>query len=899
MFPVSYRQITNIIVVTLTCFAGTVFAQNNCAFETKGTTVPNTSGTPMVINSDTGTVISANFFDSGAIDPPHFDGQEYVSVCIHEPDSNRITKATITTDVGLDNDTSIKGYPQFVIGTKFGNQYETSFRYYPNTGLPADQQWPLTADNLTGNAVFEFANLAYVSQTKGIGLPAFTNTLPEIIVTLDIDEQNVVGSERDVMLESWFYDTSANADIIGNTTTGQPIVNTLNNIVGIGHPHYSVLDNTLLEMMVHIGPLSPNDVSGATRNPGQNQLTENYSGKDYDGDGIDDHFDVDSHINANTNIEPQPGIYSSGIDENNDGIDDADLLPVTIGNHQYSIWYGASSLSPIIIFSRETNASLQNDFDPTTPDMNLSEEGEIELPWNDFIEYTLGTTLETQLQQLNQIEIVLALADPDFERTLTWMDTGLNPFPIMSSSAGAIGGVELGVEPQINAPSDDPYSATINKFEVSINGNIYGLNDTDAPVVSIDSISDSSNITSISGTATDNVAIDRHRLLIRSLSTGYYWNGSNWTTNWAWFVPNGVETWSYDIPLDDGNYETTAWAWDTSNNIGNIVTDNFIVTRPDTTPPVVSIDPLQPLPSGPVTISGTSSDNTEIDRNRLLVQNTNTGEYWSGSNWTDSWSWFTPTGLIDWSYDIFLPAANYKTIAWTWDTSNNIGDIVSNDFTVFSEADSTPPTTSIDQLSSSSPGMTTLSGESFDNVAIDRNRLLIQNIDTNLFWNGTSWINNWSWVTPTGTDNWQYNISLTTGHYRTIAWTWDTSNNIGNIVTKLFSIEDTSPPTIEIVGPTSDSSVSTGDVFIYLSAFDNVGIDRSRLLIRNIQTNMYWNGNEWVPQWSWFPPSSGTVEAPFEAMSLTESGMYEIIAWTWDTSNNIAQHDSETISVSF
>ena len=375
-------------------------AQSMCSYETMGTTAPNTSGTPVVISPLTGTVISANFFDSGAIDPPFFDGMEFVSVCVEN--HNGVTSATITTDVGLDDDTRIKAYPQFAIGSKFGQQSETSFRFYSNNGLPADQQWPVTATNLNDvNNNFELANLEYVSNIRGVGLPAYTNNLPEISITLDIDEQNVIGAERDVMLESWFFDTSANANVIGNNlATGLPIANTLNNIVGIGHPHFQELNNTLLEMMVHIGPLSPNDVSRATRNPGQNQLTEIFSGKDSDGDGIDDHFDVDSHINLNNNLDPQPGVYSSGVDANGDGIDDADILPIQIGSFMYSIWYGVSFLSPIVIFSRETNSSLQNDFDPLTPDMNLSVEGEFTLPWNDFLEYTIND-LQPKLQALN------------------------------------------------------------------------------------------------------------------------------------------------------------------------------------------------------------------------------------------------------------------------------------------------------------------------------------------------------------------------------------------------------------------------------------------------------------------------------------------------------------------
>ena len=446
-----------------------------CEFEVLGTTVPNTSGSPAVISDTSGTVISANFFNSGAIDP--IDGLEFVSVCVSPSDENGVVTAEISSDVGQTDNTLIKAYPQFVIGTKFGNQFETSFRFYNNSGLPQDQQWPVTATNLNDpDSLFQFANLEYVSQTRGVGLPAFTSDLPEIAITLDIDEINVVGSERDVMLESWFYDTSANADMIGsNTVTGAPVANTLNNIVSIGHPHFPELDNVLLEMMVHVGALSPNDISRATRNPGQNQLTETFSGKDTDGDGIDDHFDVDSHVNINNNQDPQPGKYSSGVDDNGDGIDDADFLPITIGSYKYSIWYGETFISPNIIFSRETNASLQSNFDPLTPDMDLSAEGEITLPWNDFLEYTLNI-LEARLQQQNQIEIALKMEFPEFQRTLPWMDSNRNPFPKMASQAGAIGGVEFGVEPQTNGNDDLPYSAIVNTFSVTVDGNEHGLN---------------------------------------------------------------------------------------------------------------------------------------------------------------------------------------------------------------------------------------------------------------------------------------------------------------------------------------------------------------------------------------------------------------------------------------
>ena len=216
--------------------------------------------------------------------------------------------------------------------------------------------------------------------------------------------------------------------------------------------------------MVHIGPLSPHDISGSKNNPGQNQLTEIYSGLDFDLDGIDDHFDVDSHeyINSNNPLDPKPGIYSSGVDQNGDGIDDADLLPIVIGDFAYSIWYGETFLSPVVIFSRETNSTLTNDFDPTTADMNLTDEGEISLPWNEFLDYTLFD-VETKLQNLG----------------VAWVTGADNPFPAMRASGGAIGGVEFGVEPQTNNPADEPYNLTINKFTVEVNGKTGGLTSFD------------------------------------------------------------------------------------------------------------------------------------------------------------------------------------------------------------------------------------------------------------------------------------------------------------------------------------------------------------------------------------------------------------------------------------
>ena len=775
-----------------------------CEYGVTGTSFPPTSGSPTTISNQTGTVISGNFFNSGAIDPPYRDNQEYVSVCISPFDSQGNRSAEITTDVGRDNDFIVKAYPQFVVGTKFGNQFETSFRYYSNNGLAPEDRWPVvaTGQDINGQP-YQFANLEYVSRKKKVKLPAFTNDLPEIVVHIDLDEHNVVGSERDVMLESWFFDTSANASQIGNNTaTNQPIANTLNNIVGVGHPLSPEFNNTLLEMMVHIGPLSKNDISEANNNPGQKQLTEIYSGKDSDGDGIDDHFDVDSHayVDSTNPNDPDPGLYSSGNDLNNDGIDDADLLPIKIGDYEYSIWYGTTFFAPLVIFSRETDLSLTIDFNPATADMDLTREGLIELPWNEFIDYTL-TSLESPLQAAG----------------VSWATGASNPFPKMNASSGAIGGIEFGVEPQINAPSDQAYSAVINTLVINVDGRDFGLKDSTAPISTMefptDGLSIDSGITGFIANVSDSeTGVRRVRLRIRRLGVtpAEFWNGNSWTTS-----PESVDaletgdgsTWTLpNIDLSvPGDYR--AWLI-TNDNAGNVAlaADNpittFTVVLNDRTPP--SANATTPADNETITnaaavsISGIATDSESgISAVNVRIQRLGTLPtlFWNGIDWTSE-SVYLPANLSSdgttWSLDavdLSVPA-RYRVRVTARDVAGNLARAVDNaktEFTVqFNDqtipfAQATSPANGQSVLASDNRRIAGTASDTGTGVAEVNVRIQRLNTVPALFWNGTEWTTETGYISTDLEDSGMWtleNVDLSVpGNYRVRVNAKDVANN--------------------------------------------------------------------------------------------------------------------------
>lgn len=102
--------------------------------------------------------------------------------------------------------------------------------------------------------------------------------------------------------------------------------------------------------------------------------------------------------------------------------------------------------------------------------------------------------------------------------------------------------------------------------------------DVDPPEVSSISPSDEevvpSGLVDVSAQVSDvGSGVDRVRTLIRKNSTGEYWDGTAWTTNWSWVLATdqGLDSWvvpNVDVS-DDGTYRVLVWAWDNENNLSS------------------------------------------------------------------------------------------------------------------------------------------------------------------------------------------------------------------------------------------------------------------------------------------------------------------------------------------
>lgn len=191
--------------------------------------------------------------------------------------------------------------------------------------------------------------------------------------------------------------------------------------------------------------------------------------------------------------------------------------------------------------------------------------------------------------------------------------------------------------------------------------------DTDPPSATI-SAADNSNIT---GTANDNVQVDRIELAIRN-SSAQYWNGSSFSGYnrvQATLQNNGNWLYSFSPLLPPDDYIAVAFPFDSSDNVPAIRdTISFTVTAPDTVPPTATI-----VGADANLVSGIATDNIALDRVELAIANSS-AQYWNGSSFGSYDRVLTSLqsdGSWEYLFSPSLPPDDYTIVAFPFDTAGN------------------------------------------------------------------------------------------------------------------------------------------------------------------------------------------------------------------------------------
>ncbi|OED42659.1 hypothetical protein AB833_05755 [Chromatiales bacterium (ex Bugula neritina AB1)] len=429
--------------------------------------------------------------------------------------------------------------------------------------------------------------------------------------------------------------------------------------------------------------------------------------------------------------------------------------------------------------------------------------------------------------------------------------------------------------------------------------------------------------TTYSGCATDsgNSGFEKVRIAIRDQNTNNWYNFINQT--FGPIVQNGIEVgikditstststtfinWDISVTLPEGDYTFFALAVDKAGNdaftgmglstwpVNTSISVN--TSAPDTTPPIVNFTRPEEstIESGLVTISGTVTDDSAIDRIELVIKDTTNSQWWNGLNWESTYR-RVPASLIDsagkWDYTLELPSeASFYIAAWAWDTWLNVASppekiIISTQ----NNTDTTPPSTTIlaPTNGTSATGSVAVSGKAIDNLEVARVELVIRNKTSNRWWNGSSWQSAYTRVTVALTnENWSYTLALPDdANFYVSAWAWDTQGNYtpSPAFINFTTAGDSTPPIATISSPQPNTHIPASFTLAG-TATDNSAVDRVELAIKNKTENLWWNGTSWSAVYSRVPASLTETNWNYTSRYPTNSTFY-LGVWVWDKSGN-------------
>jgi beta-glucanase (GH16 family) len=204
----------------------------------------------------------------------------------------------------------------------------------------------------------------------------------------------------------------------------------------------------------------------------------------------------------------------------------------------------------------------------------------------------------------------------------------------------------------------------------------------------------------VRGRAVDDRGVTTVKLTVKDRTTGRYWNPARgrWQRQWLWYdttlaSPRSAATeWSFAFEpgtSGSGRYQATAVAWDVagtrdpgvSRRRFRIESGAVAVVPPETAITTPTEGAL--LDEGPLTVTGTTTDDTAVGVVRVVIRDLEAGRHWNPDlgTWQADWAWFpasvatpgAPTST--WTYP-FDPTGSggsgrYRISATAWDHDGN------------------------------------------------------------------------------------------------------------------------------------------------------------------------------------------------------------------------------------
>lgn len=151
----------------------------------------------------------------------------------------------------------------------------------------------------------------------------------------------------------------------------------------------------------------------------------------------------------------------------------------------------------------------------------------------------------------------------------------------------------------------------------------------------------------LSGLAEDDNGVRDVKLVIRRLSDWSCWDGEAWVPGYARVdadVTNPghqLTTWYYSgLPRVDSDDLLAVWAraYDVDNNYDRELP--WAVFQVDWSRPTSTIEvDNNALQIGGLTVQGGVADERTVDNVRLVIRDVSNGQYWTGAEWVDSWTY--------------------------------------------------------------------------------------------------------------------------------------------------------------------------------------------------------------------------------------------------------------------